>query len=226
MTQSGDLDRIQFVSFPKSGRSWIRFMLGELGLQSRFRFQHDGFEFNDGACPPHDFSLERRLARYPADIKLVYLERDPRDVIVSLFHQVTGRFRDFFNYQGELSDFIRDPYFGAANLRAFQSMWADILTQRDFLLIRYETARQDPAGSMQQILSYSGLPVPDVGQLATAIEASSFNKMQALEKAGTYEQPWLRLRNDAPKVRRGVVGGYRDELRPEDIAFLESVFAS
>ena len=225
MVQSADTSRIQFVSFPKSGRSWIRFMLGELDLQARFKFQHDGFEFNDGACPAHDYSLDRRLARYPIDSRLIYLERDPRDVIVSLYHQVTGRFRDFFNYSGDLSQFIRDPYFGAEVLRDFQSMWARILEQRGFLKIRYEDARHDPEACLREILRYAELPMPQSSELKRSVEASDFNKMQALEKAGTYQQPWLRLRNDAPKVRRGVVGGYRDELDEKDVAYLESVFA-
>src|SRR5262245_27338651 len=103
----------QCISFPKSGRTWLRYMLTVLGHEGAVAFQHDGFEFNDGALPAHDFSLERRLAQYGVGDKIIYMDRDPRDVIVSLYYQVTGRFRDFFGYQGDVSAFIRDPYFGA-----------------------------------------------------------------------------------------------------------------
>ena len=76
-------------------------------------FHHDGFEFNDGAKPPHDFNQANRLSTYAKIDRLVYLERDPRDVMVSLYFQVTKRFKDFFRYEEDISTFIRDDYFGA-----------------------------------------------------------------------------------------------------------------
>jgi hypothetical protein len=62
------------------------------------KFHHDGFEFNNGELPTHDFSVDKRLKKYSSDSKVVFVRRGPKDVIVSLYHQVTGRFKDFFNY--------------------------------------------------------------------------------------------------------------------------------
>src|ERR1700704_240791 len=115
-----------FVSYPKSGRSWIRYILAQLDLDRHIQFHHDQFEFNDGTRPQHDFDLARRLRDYAPVEKLVYLQRDPRDVMVSLYFQVTGRFRDLFGYEGNLSEFIWDDYFGAQILRQFRGMWLEI----------------------------------------------------------------------------------------------------
>ncbi len=90
----------QFVSFPKSGRTWIRFILSQLDCDRLILFHHDHFEFNDGSKPPHSFSVVSRLEQYAESEKLVYLDRDPRDVMVSLYYQITGRFLDFFEYRG------------------------------------------------------------------------------------------------------------------------------
>jgi len=212
-----------FVSYPKSGRTWIRFMLAHLDQADPVKFHHDGFEFNDGSLPPHNFSVQERLARYGQIDRIVYLERDPRDVMVSLYHQVTGRFRDFFNYQGTLSEFIRDPYFGAHNLARFRTMWEQLSQQPNVLKITYEDCHRDPARTLATILEFFELDASDA-DIAQAVDAGSFEKMKELESSGQFPLPWLRQRNGAPKVRKGKVGGFRDSLSSQDIAFLDQVF--
>ena len=213
----------EFVSYPKSGRSWIRFILARLNLLESVRFHHDQFEFNDPAQPPHNFDLARRLERYAQIGKVVYLERDPRDVMVSLFFQVTGRFRDFFHYRGKLPEFIRDDYFGAKNLQHFREMWAEIASCYRFLTVSYENCHADPNQVMRQILNYYEFDVAS-SELEDAVSHSTFEKMKNLEESGTFAQPWLQLRNGAPKMRRGQVGGYRDYLDQESLAYLNELF--
>lgn len=212
-----------FVSYPKSGRSWVRYMLTQLGVDSDITFQHDRFEFNNGARPPHDFSLERRLAQYANVDRLVYLERDPRDVMVSLYHQVTGRFRDFFGYTGTLSDFVRDDYFGAENLRRFRALWAELVARRGFLKITYEDCHADAAQVLRRIVDYYGFDVPQE-RIAEAVANAAFDKMREVEQSEAFPQPWLRPRNGALKVRRGKVGGFQDTLAAADIDYLNAVF--
>ncbi len=93
-------------------------------------FHHDGFEFNEGAMPAHDFDLAGRLERYSRVDRLVYLERDPRDVMLSLYMQITGRFRDFFHYEGSLSELFGTTISGAHHLKQFSEMWALIAERK------------------------------------------------------------------------------------------------
>jgi len=215
--------KYQLVSYPKSGRSWIRFVLSELDLDKEIKFQHDQFEFNDGDMPPHDFDLERRLEHYAQVEKLVYLERDPRDVMVSLYHQVTGRFDDFFHYTGTLSEFLRDDYFGAENLHRFRGMWAELVEQLGLLKVTYEDCHADMAGQIRRLADYYGFDVSDEA-VHRAVGEGDFDNMKSIEQSGEFPKPWLRTRNDAPKVRQGKVGGYRSALAPEDIAYLNGIF--
>jgi Sulfotransferase domain len=215
--------KMQFVSYPKSGRTWIRYILFELDCARLIEFHHDGFEFNDGGRPPHDFCLSRRLARYGEIEKLVYLDRDPRDVMVSLYHQVTARFSDIFEYRGSLSAFIRDDYFGAENLQKFRRMWETIAERRGFLKISYEACHLDTRGALRQILDYYGLEVSEA-RLAAAIDKGAFANMKEAEASMAFPQPWLQPRNGSPKVRQGKVGGYREVFSKDDIAFLNQVF--
>jgi hypothetical protein len=215
--------RCEFVSYPKSGRTWVRYMLERLGHGDAVVFHHDRFEFNDGTRPAHDFDLGARLERYRNVDRLVYLERDPRDVMVSLYWQVTGRFRAIFDYRGDLASFIRDDYFGADNLARFRALWARIVESRGFPVLRYEEFHADAGASLRRLVDYYGF-VADATALAAAVDDARFERMQAVEHARSFDQPWLQPKEGFPKVREGKVGGFRNALDAEDIAYLDRVF--
>jgi len=214
--------RRTFVSYPKSGRTWLRYILTELRVADEVSFHHDAFEFNDGSRPAHNFDEESRLNTYAAD-RIVLLRRDPRDIMVSLFYQITGRFRDFFEYEESISMFIRDPYFGAVTLKAFFDMWDRLAGQLSVLMLSYEECHGDLKGTCEQLLDFYELPYSE-DALDRAVKAASFDNMKALEQSQAFPSPWLRPRNNKLKVRRGKVGGYREELSPNDIAYLNDVF--
>lgn len=212
-----------FVSFPKSGRTWVRYMLDRLGLEQSIVFHHDGFEFNDGTRPELEFDVEARLRKYQAVDRLLYLERDPRDTIVSLFHQVTGRFADFFDYRAPISEFIRDNYFGAENLQKFREMWSEIAARRNVKVFSYEAFHENTVQQLCDVLDYYELPA-NTGAVLAAVEDASFENMRSKEASQTYREAWLRPRNGHYKVRNGKVGGYLNELSIEDTAYLNRIF--
>jgi hypothetical protein len=212
-----------FISYPKSGRSWLRFALSVLGYNQEIAFHHDGFEFNDGKLPAQNYDPGLRRMRYAPPCRLVYLTRDPCDIIVSLYFQVTGRFRDFFNYQGDISAFIRDCYFGAESLHKFQQMWEQLCDEGLALKISYEECHSDFEDILRRVLGHYRLDY-EREDIRKAAQISSFENMKQIEQSGAFPEPWLRPRNEFLKVRKGKIGGYREILADEDIAFLESVF--
>lgn len=214
---------LEFVSYPKSGRTWIRYMLRLLELDRRLVFHHDGFEFNSPNRPAHNFDRLLRRNRLMAIDRAIYLTRNPGDLLVSLYHQVTGRFADVFDYRGTMSDFIRDDYFGARPLRQFNVMWADISNHPKVMVLAYEQFQADPFQSLTRLLRHLQLPV-DRALVREAVIGSEFETMRLLELSGAFPEPWLRPRNGAPKVRAGRTGAYRTVLQADDLRYLESIF--
>ena len=74
---------IRVVSFPKSGRTWLRVMLDDIALKARF--SHDG---SDHVFRRSFSELDADKSRYAQDSVLL-LVRDPRDTVVSGYFQVT-----------------------------------------------------------------------------------------------------------------------------------------
>ncbi len=218
------MDR-QFVSYPKSGRSWIRYILHLLALENRIHFHHDGCEFSDPARPPLALDFAARLRSHSNGGRIVYLRRDPRDVMVSLHFQIKGRMRDVFDFPGDISAFIRDEYFGAANLLEFDRQWRELCRRGLAFCVTYEQCHENMEGVIRKILTWYDLDVSDQ-ELRAACEAATLPKMRAVELSGKFGEPWLRPRNGAPKTRRGIVGGYAESLSAADIAFLEHLLAA
>ena len=96
------------VSFPKAGRTWLRMMLDELELP--VAHTHAGAKRAE---------LPERTAF--VDKRVVLLIRDPRDTVVSAYHQETKRVDQ--KYPGSISDFIRDPRMGIERIIEFNLAW-------------------------------------------------------------------------------------------------------
>jgi hypothetical protein len=125
--------RIAIVSFPKSGRTWLRLLIGR-ALCQRYRlheaqildtfaltraagllptvFTHDGTSNTEGR---HLDRLDREKRAY-RDKQVVLLCRDPRDTVISCFFEATRRKNVF---EGTLSEFLRDPHYGVEKIVRF-----------------------------------------------------------------------------------------------------------
>jgi hypothetical protein len=94
------------------------------------------------------------------------------------------------------------------------------------MLLKYEDLRSEPEDHFSHIIDFLGWPRFSREIFTQAIEAGKFEKMQALERSKASRS--IRLRPpksgnpEGLKVRRGVVGGYRDYLSRDDLAFLNS----
>lgn len=214
--------QLVIMSYPKSGRTWLRVMLDDVGI--RAYAMHLGSGHQSGR-PLQDISLEldNRYARKLA------LFRDPRDTVVSGYHQVTARLGI---YRDTMSAFIRDPGHGIDRTIGFNLRLAELCAGRaDCMMLTYEQMLADPPGVLERVAAFAGHAIERSTAIRVAAD-NNFELMQAREKAGEFQKRFKAALHapkspspQALKVRRGVVGGYRDELSAEDIAYVDAAVA-
>src|SRR5258705_13162287 len=105
---------LQIVSFPKSGRTWLRVMLDDVGAKAGFT--HDG---SDHQLRQPLAALEADKSRYKG-ASVLLLVRDPRDTAVSGYFQVTRRLKIS---DATVSDVLRDERHGIKKICHFNLLW-------------------------------------------------------------------------------------------------------
>jgi hypothetical protein len=233
------------VSFPKCGRTWLRLLVGR-ALQRQFELPPDAdllelhrladldrrvpsvFVTHDDDAhwkPPEEVERDKRRHRGQ---RVILLVRDPRDVIVSLYFQKRDRRRAF---AGSLDEFLADRVGGFESLLAFYDAWAGSLdVPHAVLVVRYEDLHDRPERELRRVLDFIGVTAVPDEVVAEAVAFASFDNMRRMEESDALDSS--RLRPGRPgdvasyKTRRGVVGGYRDELTPEQIERLDRLMAA
>lgn len=228
------------VSFPKSGRTWLRvFYLAylakvsarEFSLNADFPsfpkviFTHDRWEHR--LMPGWwQFIRGRHLVPPSArrEKKIVLMVRDPRDVAVSLYFHLSKRPHVFEWTPQPMSEMVRHPKFGMPHIVELMNRWlSEWHGSPGFKLLRYEDCRADAARELRGLLEFLGLGPVNEAAVAHALEFSRFDNMRAMEASGEFREADLSPGNhadkDSFKARRGKVGGFHDYFTPDDLDF-------
>ena len=214
---------IAVLSYPKSGRTWLRVMLDDLGVEAEYT--HAGAEHKN---PIHYTALSTSAAERFR--RIVFLSRDPRDTVVSAYHQ--AKWRDRNRYMGTISQFIRDPHFGIEKVIYFNAIWHDLARQNEKILpITYEELHESGVATLSRVLEHFGRQT-QYSSILEAIERNRFSRMQAREIAGDFERKYgNRLGAADPsepnslKCRSGKIGSFSEELSSVDVAFCDEALA-
>jgi len=229
-------DDIFLVSFPKSGNTWTRFLLANL----RYPEQPATFANIDQLIPDptstnkRDFDRMQRPRiikshecfdpRYP---RVIYIVRDPRDVVVSQYHY-HRKIRKIEN-DSPMEKFV--TRFLAGETCPHGSWGQNVITwlatsegDPRFLLLRYEDMVADAARELAKVGAFLNLSVSP-GQIAQAVERSSADRMRKLEKTQTDLHGLTKgSRKDLSFVRAAGSGGWRSDLSPSLAARVEAAW--
>ena len=206
------------ASFPKSGRTWLRVMLNQLGIE--IPITHDG-SAHVLAIPYQKLIKNKRKYK---NVKLIFLVRDPRDVVVSGFFQASKRTKV---YERSIAEFIRDPRHGIQKILTFYNIWdRNKHKAAGFHLLRYEDLKKNTFVELKRAVEFLDVDGIDDKAIEGAVEFGSFENMQKREKEGYFKEKYGRGltpgdKNDTEsfKVRKGKVGGYTEYLSDEDVEY-------
>ena len=232
-------DDIFLTSYPRSGNTWSRFLVGNLVYQQEAvtflnveRLVPDMYKHSDYTLRtlPRPRILKSHECFDPRYKRIIYIVRDPRDVAVSNYHWEMKQ-----RSMGEaypIEKFI--PRWMEPVYWARLGSWGEHVTswlstrqgQPNFLLLRYEDLLADPKRELAKVAQLLGFePTPE--RLARAAELSSADRMRKLEK----EQggKWVQTRDtrqDKPFVRKAASGEWRKLLPPESVVLIEKTWGS
>lgn len=233
------------VSWPKTGRTWLRVLMGKALLEitggsksaildtyalsrpaqfDTVMFTHGGrFHLFD---PSHYERVKFNRHRF-GNKKIIFMTRDIRDTLVSSFFQESKRTEVFRN---DIGEFVRDPQFGVHKIVSFYNLWYQNRNRvRDFAHVTYEDLHANPTTELRNLLEFLGVEVETVADstLERAVEYADFGNMRKLETSGAFQDSMMRpgLKNDGEslKVRRGKVGGFVDYLDADTQDYIEQV---
>lgn len=210
-------DDIFLTSYPKSGNTWLRFLLANLLKQ-----QDEEIDFHTVHNHVPEVGKQEEIIKtlkhprvmkshapymreYP---KVIYLIRDGRDVYVSYyFHRLKQlspdcTFREFLE---------RQDHFPCAWGEHVAS-WLFGESTSNILVVRYEDLVHDCCKELKRILEFIGINRTE-SQLKSAEKASSFKNMRRIER----EKGRL-YKNGGPDIfmRSGKTGDWKDFFKIEE----------
>jgi hypothetical protein len=231
-------DDVWIVSYPKSGNTWTRFLIGNLVAGGEVvdwsnieRIVPDIYLNRDPDLKalPRPRYLKSHEGYRPDYRRVVLIVRDPRDVAVSYYHFVRKAKillvdASMDNFMTKFIDGKIDPY---GNWGENVGSWLGARRgSENFVVVRYEDLLENTDAELVRIANMLGIAA-DEQLLQHAAENSRADRMRALEQAQRNEHKFLRSsRSDIPFVRTAKSGQWRTELPPEAVQQIESAWGS
>jgi hypothetical protein len=223
------------VSYPKCGRTWLHLLLAKyfsLKYNEKLEKSLNHMSRSNKKIPrmvlTHDGKYLTKINRSKkifVNKKVIFIVRDPRDVVVSHFHHNYTRDRI---YKKTLSQFIRDPIFGIKKVVEYMNWWYEKRNVPfDFLLVRYEDFHKNTTGQVKQLLTFMGEKNIDGEFVEKAIDYCSIENLKELEKLGEINFKGFNYKKkhtdkNSLKARKGQVKGYIKDLSGSDLNFVNS----
>lgn len=209
------------VSFPKSGNTWVRFLIACMQDPEK----EVSFRNIEGIVPDIHKSRERIEAMPPPRFikchtpyfdcfpRFVYLLRDGRDAMVSFYHYSVGR----KSFSGSLREFIDSDAarrYGTWRDHTLNAIsYAESHPERA-MVIRYEDLIADPLHQARRIAAFCRLEASEP-VVRRAVERCRFSRLQEVERR--YGGEML----DGPRFtffRCGKKGQWRDAATAREMA--------
>lgn len=224
------------VSFPKSGNTWMRFLLGNYVTKGLIEFQNVNSYIPEVHLHPeriNDVLTEPRIIKshfefvknYP---NAIYIARDVRDIAISQYHHL--QMVDVIPQTTTLHNYLQSSFHRA---NQYHSTWhthvfswlRDNFPQR-LLLLKYEDILAAPQLEMEKALTFMGMPLNET-LLNLSIERSSFKSMREKEEESPINTQELVAKAPLPNkyfVREGKAGSWRTEMNTSEKEFFWNLY--
>ncbi|MFW6130379.1 MAG: sulfotransferase domain-containing protein [Atribacterota bacterium] len=224
--------RIYLCSYPKSGRTWVRFIISNyindlfnLGLnvdfQSMFKITPnlinnktrgiEAYKYYENPQIPFIVSTHNTNI-YAPNRQIILILRKPHDILVSYFHHLKFHTK---NFNGSFTQFLNHPEFGIKKLIDYLNYWDPFVNK--ILIITYEQMHKNCHGEISKIIKFINLKI-DTKTLNEDINKSSFASMKKIEIRNKVPGEKYNANNKKERrVRAGVIDGYKQFMNKNSI---------
>jgi hypothetical protein len=220
-----DISDVMIASYPRSGNTWLRFLLAEIVAESSPGFDHIskvvpeiGLHFVASAPLPGEGRLIKTHECYRREYaRAIYLARDVRDVALSYFERGKhlGVFVDI-EFETFLPRFLDGKMNTVGSWQGHVRAWLEspLARQGNLLAIRFEDMRMDTENTLLHILEFLGIPI-DRSKVRDAIASNALEQMRAKEQ-DSRRLPQI-SEEGGRFVRKGAVAGWREKLSVQQV---------
>lgn len=233
------------ISYPKSGRTWLQRIILEAAsqkftLKSKakdiFELSHFLTEFpvivatHGGSCWEEDFKIygiqdlkKINNSKYLKS-KIVFMHRDPRDVLVSQYYHMKYRTNIAWITKSEL---INSPWIGLEKQITFLNQWCKLKEENpgSIQFISYEELQKDSLTIVKRVSAFWELGLSET-DLQFGIENAAFEKMKS-EESSKSETPWNytpeKTRKNSFHARSGQIGEYKNFFTNDEIHTINQI---
>tara|TARA_R100000808_G_scaffold367_1_gene2055 strand:- start:20396 stop:21181 length:786 start_codon:yes stop_codon:yes gene_type:complete len=212
------------ISYPKSGRTWLRMMLAKLMNETYNKANNEKYEIFPALHDSYK-QIKERFKKDYKNLNIVFLHRHPADVAISHYKELTTSGLSGLNdYDGTISDFIRSKVYGINKIIEYNNKWAEKGGNFNrFLIMSYYMLHNDPATCLSAIAQIIEIPATKE-YIESSIEYGSFENMKKIEN-GVGENLLKNYKGNfghgPGRVRVGKYNNYHNVLSKEDIEYVE-----
>ncbi|KAM3922400.1 sulfotransferase 2B1-like [Leptodactylus fuscus] len=237
-------DDIYNVTFPKSGTNWMIEILNlikhkgdvtktnatpifsrspwyELPASQEQVQKLDSPRIISSHLPHHIFAK----SYFKSKAKIIYTMRNPRDIIVSLFHftKILSLYTPIENFQNFIEEFIQGKV-------AFGSWfdhvkgWMQMKDHERFFFITYEELLQDLRGSVVRICKFLGQELDDA-QIDSVVEHSTFKSMKDNPMSNWSQMPSdIMDQSKGAFMRKGISGDWKNHFTVAQSEYFDKIY--
>jgi hypothetical protein len=207
------------ASYPRSGTTWLRFMLTEVLTRQDARFGSDDqpiIYVGDHAGAPDVLPGGGRLIftheTLPVgDRRVIYVVRDPRSVALSEHRWLLRRGLAPPTFDQFVDEFLRgrsNPW-GRWDAHVHAWLEGEAARANHLLVVRFETLRAAPEPQMAEVLTFLGANA-DPTAVARAVANNALERMREKEEEAPDRAFAAGVRRDVRFVKEGATGWKSD----------------